>query len=217
VRRNRDAKLAEISRLASETGAARTSLAEAIRQRRRLLDGIREQSGQRRAALTELERASRELTAILAGQTAPHPVKLDVLQFKGLLPMPSAGPVTRVFGDVRDPRLGAVLPHRGWDIGARYGGDVRAVFDGKIVWASWFRGYGLMVVIDHGRGIHSVYAHLSAIIVSVGAEIEQGQVLGHVGDTGSLAGPTLYFEMRRAGRAEDPAVWVRRSQADRGA
>ena len=118
--------------------------------------------------------------------------------------------MVRAFGDRREPQFGTVLPHRGWDIDAPHGAEVRAVFDGRVVWASWFRGYGLLVVIDHGDGVHSVYAHLSAIVVANGAEVSRGQVIGRVGDTGALGGPGLYLEIRRAGRAEDPANWIRR-------
>lgn len=216
VRRDGERQAAELRQLAAETVAAQASLSTAIDQRRKLLADIREQSSERQVAIDELERASRELQDILNGASASHPVSLDVKAFRGLLPMPVPGPVTRAFGESRDPRLGAVLPHRGWDIAASYGGQVRAIFDGRVVWASWFRGYGLMVVLDHGGGVHSVYAHLSTVLVQNGAGVTQGQVLGNVGDTGSLGGPLLYLEIRRAGRAEDPAKWIRRPPRPEG-
>jgi septal ring factor EnvC (AmiA/AmiB activator) len=147
---------------------------------------------------------------MLGGQRAPADVRLDVKRFRGLLPMPAAGDVAVPFGDRRDPRFGTVLPHHGWDVAAGFGEPVFAVFDGRVVWAAWFRGYGLMVVLDHGGGVHSVYGHLSVIAVAQGDDVAKGQPLGRVGDTGPLGGASLYFEMREAGRATDPAAWIAR-------
>ena len=83
------------------------------------------------------------------------------------------------------------------------------MFDGKVVWAAWFRGYGLLVVIDHGHGVHSVYGHLSVITAANGADVVKGQSVGKVGDTGSFDGPSLYLEIRDGGKAEDPARWIK--------
>lgn len=201
-------KAEELALLSKEAEAARAALAVTIRDRRTLLNQVREEQSIRRQAIDELERASGELEGILSGKADPHPVAVDVTKFRGLLLCPVKGPILRPFGERRDVRFGTVLPHRGWDIGAPFGETVRAPFEGRVVFASWFRGYGLMVVIDHGRGIHSVLAHLSAVLVSKGDEVAKGQLIGQVGDTGSLSGPSLYLEVRRNGKAEDPARWI---------
>jgi septal ring factor EnvC (AmiA/AmiB activator) len=102
-----------------------------------------------------------------------------------------------------------VVPHPGIDIDAPEGESFRAVFDGRVVFASWLHGYGLTVIVDHGNGVVSVQAHASILLAAAGEEVARGQVLGKVGDTGSLQGAYLYFEIRENGRPTDPAGWLR--------
>ena len=75
--------------------------------------------------------------------------------------------------------------------------------------AGWFRGYGKIVIVDHGDTFFTVFGHLGEIGVAVGDPVRRGDRLGSAGDTGSLAGPRLYFEIRRGGQALDPAPWLR--------
>ena len=192
-----------------EIRASRMRLDRATAARRKLLSRIREQHSVRARALEELQRASDLIGEMITGQRAIGGLNLDIRHFRGLLSRPAGGRISQPFGDVRDSRFGTVLPHQGWDIDARFGAKVRSVFDGHVVWADWFRGYGLMVVVDHGGGVHSVYAHLSVITVSKGASVERDQAIGRVGDTGSLKGSYLYFEMRESGKAVDPASWLK--------
>lgn len=208
VREQGQARRAELAALVAEVATARAQLATAIRERQRLLASIRQQESQRAAAIDELQRASRELGQMLGTGQAPS-LDLDVRRFRGLLQRPARGRLLEGFGMRRDARFGTVIPHHGWNIDAPYGAEVRAVFDGRVAWAANFRGYGLMVVVDHGSGVHSVYAHLSAVMIAKGNEVQRGQVIGRVGDTGSLTGPQLYFEIREGGKAQDPASWIR--------
>lgn len=196
---------------ATKLQAARDSLQQAIGERRALLAAITGQRTARDQALTELRRASDAIEALIARGTAEGAaaVTLDVTRFRGLLARPP-GKLRRGFGDVVDPRLGTRLPHPGWDLDLPFGERVGALFDGRVVFADWFRGYGLTVVVDHGHSVHSVYAHLSAIITPVGTKLTKGQVIGRVGDTGSLEGAGLYLELRVNGKAQDPAPWFAR-------
>jgi septal ring factor EnvC (AmiA/AmiB activator) len=107
------------------------------------------------------------------------------------------------------PRFRTEVPHPGLDIEADAGVDFRAAFDGTVRFASWLRGYGLTVIVDHGQEVLSIYAHASVLLVEKGQHVKRGQVLGKVGDTGSLRGPYLYFEIRERGRPVDPATWLR--------
>lgn len=204
-----EARHAAAEELRNAAAGARAQLAGAIAERRSVLASVRDQEAARHQAIEELGRADRELQAAVLGGSAATGVALDVRRFRGVLPMPVAGTVSRAYGDRRDPHFGTVLPHRGWDIDAPANAPVHAVFDGRVAWAAWFRGYGLMVVLDHGGGVHSVYAHLAAITVAKGAEVAKGQLLGTVGDTGSLEGTGLYLEIRAGGKAEDPAAWIK--------
>ncbi len=200
----------QLAELQEKSATSRKELTQAIRSRRSLLRRIRDEKSTRQAALAELERARVELTGIVEGRLQPHPVSLDVRSFRGLLPMPVKGHVSLGFGDRRDPRFGTVIPHPGWDVDVDFGAAIRAPFEGRVAFADWFRGYGLVVVLDHGYGVHSVYAHLSAILVETGDQLPARQLLGRAGDTGSLRGAYLYMEIRESGKAVDPGRWIKR-------
>lgn len=209
IRQQRESRQRELAALERKASAAREELGLTIRSRRALLRRIREEKQARDAALGELERASQELTAIISGLSPPREIALDVRKFRGLLERPVTARVRVGFGDRRDSRFGTVIPHRGWDLGAKFGEPVKSPFAARVAFADWFRGYGLVVVLDHGHGIHTVYAHLSAVQVEVGDKLEAGRTIGRVGDTGSLKGPYLYLEVREGGKAVDPARWFR--------
>ncbi len=205
------ARQERLEALAAETRAARRGLSRTIASRRRLLARVRAERETRERALAELREAAEELSRAIRGGGAAELPALDVRRFRGLLPMPvERGRVVVPFGDRRDPRFGTRIPHPGWDIDAPFGEAVRAVFDGTVVYADWLRGYGLVLVIDHGHGVHSVYAHLSMILAPRGTRVEQGDEIGRVGDTGSLRGPYLYLEVREDGKPVDPGRWIRR-------
>jgi septal ring factor EnvC (AmiA/AmiB activator) len=194
----------------SEAGRARRALAEALAGRRRMLRRIDRDRVVREEALAELLEAERDLSDLLAGLSPPGaaPPQLDMAKFRGLLDWPVIGRVTVPFGDQEHPRFRTAVPHPGLDLEARHGEDVRAVFDGKAVFAEWFRGYGLTLILDHGGGHLSVYAHASVLLVEKGQDVTRGEVVAKVGDTGSLKGPYLYFEIRKDGQPEDPLAWL---------
>jgi septal ring factor EnvC (AmiA/AmiB activator) len=124
------------------------------------------------------------------------------------LPFPTDGHIEVGFGKVLNPKFNTVTSQNGLDLRAPEGSEVRAVGPGVIVHASPFRGYGNLVIVDHGEGYHTLYAHLSVISRTVGESVEAGQVIGRVGDTGSLKGAYLYFELRKKGKPIDPKDWL---------
>ena len=128
----------------------------------------------------------------------------------GSLAWPVAGKITASFGQRVELAYGTVTTYDGIDIGAASGSRVQAVAPGKIVYADWLRGYGQLVIVDHGDGYHTLMAHLETVTVAVGDRVVAGQAVGTVGDTGSLRGPILYFEVRHQGIAVDPRKWLRR-------
>lgn len=111
---------------------------------------------------------------------------------------PASGGITSGFG----VRWGQ--PHRGIDIGAPYGSTVAAARSGTVIFTGWNGGYGLSVIIDHGGGITSLYAHLSKILVAYGQSVGQGDGIGLVGSTGLSTGPHLHFEITSGGTRIDP-------------
>ena len=95
-------------------------------------------------------------------------------------------------------------------IGASAGSSVKAVADGQVVYAEWMTGYGLLLIVDHGNGYMSLYAHNDALLKDVGATVQRGESVGTVGNSGGQGRPALYFELRRNGQPVDPTTWLRR-------
>lgn len=112
--------------------------------------------------------------------------------------------ITSPFGWRMHPLFGRKLFHTGVDIGASRGSPIHAAADGVVIYSGWYGGYGNAVVIDHGGGLSTLYAHCSIIDVRQGQSIRQGQVIAAVGSTGNANGPHLHFEVRENGTAVDP-------------
>ena len=98
--------------------------------------------------------------------------------------------------------------HTGIDIGVPYGTPIHAAAAGTVIYATWMEGYGNLVVIDHGNGLATAYAHQSQIAVSYGQQVNQGDVIGYVGCTGHCFGPHLHFEVRINGAPVDPLGYL---------
>jgi septal ring factor EnvC (AmiA/AmiB activator) len=191
---------------------ARDAVITSRSERARLLRAVREDQGQRRAAIDELAEAARQLAEVARDAVgSPSEPVLDVRRFRGLLDWPADGPVTAGFGSIVHPRFKTKVPHPGLDIDAPAGSPIRSVFDGEVVYADWMRGYGLTVIVDHGHGLLSVYAHAGRLGVVRGERVRRGQEMGRVGETGSSRGAFLYFELRQDGQPVDPRPWFRAS------
>lgn len=128
---------------------------------------------------------------------------------RGRLAWPVDGRVVGEYGAQVHPRFGTKTFSNGIDIAVPEGTHIAAVFAGHVLYTGWFRGYGNLIIVDHGGEYYTLYAHAAEIRVSEGDEVKQGQPIGTVGDTGSLQGPRLYFEVRHAGKPQDPNLWLR--------
>ena len=115
------------------------------------------------------------------------------------------------FGTRRHPRFGTTTFHRGIDLRPRnpVSAAVRAVFWGRVAFVGWQTGYGNTIIIDHGKGWHSVYAHVAKTRVAVGDVVASRARLADVGASASLKGRYLYFEIREGGVPQDPMEWFR--------
>ncbi len=131
-------------------------------------------------------------------------------KLKGLLSMPVKGKITGLFGPYKNPRFNTVNYRGGIDIKADRGEPVRAVSAGNVLYARWFKGYGNLVIIDHGDSYYTLYAHLEEVFKEKGDVVEAKEVIATVGDTGSIHGPKLHFQVRHHGEPMDPMKWVRR-------
>jgi septal ring factor EnvC (AmiA/AmiB activator) len=128
---------------------------------------------------------------------------------RGRLDWPAPGRIVEEYGTRVNPRFGTKTFRNGIDIDAVEGSNVHVVFPGHVLYTGWFRGYGNLIIVDHGSEYYTLYAHVADMKVAEGDDVRQGQVIGTVGDTGSLQGPRLYFEVRYQGKPQDPAQWLR--------
>jgi septal ring factor EnvC (AmiA/AmiB activator) len=222
--RERDARAAarvEASRAAEiheaavrDLGDRRSELAAERAGKRVLLSAVREDRGQERALLIELERAARALEETLArlGESGSgdefDPGGAGFAARRGSLPLPVKADITQRFGKVVDEEFLTQTFRNGVEFAAAVGESVRAVAPGQVRFAGWFRGYGRIVILDHGSNYFTVSGHLDEIFVSMEDRVDAGDTLGTCGETGSLTGPSLYFEIREGSRPVDPAAWL---------
>ncbi len=141
----------------------------------------------------------------------PGPLPLHSALVPSLWPV--IGPITASFGEREDPFTGEAAFHPGVDIGAPYGSPVRVTADGVVAYVGWEEGYGRLVVVDHGFGISTYYAHLSAFNTEEGARVDRGEVIAYVGDSGRSTGPHLHYEVRINNTPVNPWRFLRSTMA----
>jgi len=134
---------------------------------------------------------------------------LKIAQRKGKLNPPVPGKILNKFGRKRDKHYQSYIVYNGVNIKSSKGSPVRAVFEGKVLYAGPLEGYGNLIIVGHGKDFHSLYGHLDNIITQVGETIRTDQIIGKSGDTGSLVGESLYFELRHKGKPIEPTKWFR--------
>jgi septal ring factor EnvC (AmiA/AmiB activator) len=207
----------------------KSSRVEALRKERRqmsqersirtkLLADIRSQKALELAAIDALTQATNELdrkinllnTRIITTDEDDNPSQLPFSSHKGLLNRPVNGRIISLYGPYKNPKYNITNFRSGIDIKADNGEPVRTVYAGKVLYSSWFNNYGNMIIIDHGKNYYTVYAHLEEIFKAKGDDVETGEVIATVGDTGSLTGAKLYFEVRHHGKPVNPLPWLKK-------
>ena len=128
---------------------------------------------------------------------------------KGRMSLPVRGEVVETYGKHKHPEFNSYTFSKGLSISAGSGSDIRSIYEGSVIFADYFKGFGNMVIVDHGGGYFSLYAHAAKILKKVGAEVARNEAVATVGDMDSVRGPMLYFEIRHQGKPVDPAGWVR--------
>jgi len=183
------------------------------KHRKKLLKEIRSKKSYELAALDSYKKTAKALDQTIESLSSQlergyKGKKSSFSAFKGLLKMPVKGNIIRFFGKYKNDKFNVTNFCSGIDIRAKMGEPVVAVSDGKIIFSSWFKGYGNMIIIDHGSSYYTLYAHLEEVFRAKGAQIKTGEVIATVGDTGSLTGPNLHFEVRHHGKPVDPLEWL---------
>ncbi|MCD6505410.1 peptidoglycan DD-metalloendopeptidase family protein [Candidatus Poribacteria bacterium] len=195
----------KLERAKSTVERKRREIARARSERRRLLERYRAERQIYENTIAQLEENIKRLDSLIEGLSRGERPMTDLVQLSlkdlGRLPWPVSGDI------IPNP----TKELKGVTIKAPQGAEVISIYDGVVEYARWFDGLGLglMVIINHGHGYRSLYAHLSDIAVSEGERVRRGQVIGKVGDTGSLVGPALYFEIRRGLIPMDIRRWMR--------
>jgi septal ring factor EnvC (AmiA/AmiB activator) len=208
----RRGEAARLAALAAEAGARRAESSSRRDGFRATLAAVRGEKQLHERAATEAEAQSRKLAEFieaLAPSRSGATAYSGFGSLRGNLPRPAGGRIDVGFGKVVDPRFRTVTVQKGVDLAAQRGEAVQAVAPGRVVHAGWFKGYGNLVIVDHGEGYHTLVAHLASMTAAAGEDVEAGAKLGTVGDTGSLKGAYLYFEIRENGKPLDPKAWLR--------
>jgi len=154
------------------------------------------------------ERETQERQSLANSQLQPVYGGRPFRELRGQLPWPVAGKPENQFGGLRD---GTEMRWQGISIQAREGDNVQAIHNGKVVFADWLRGSGLLIIVDHGDGYISLYAHNQTLLKATGDAVKAGDVIATVGNTGGEEHAGLYFEIRHKGVPADPADWCRRA------
>lgn len=175
----------------------------------RMVGELTEASNRLEAFIRELQAKQRKLAKIPPPKGGIEPPAVGFGALKGRLPWPTEGRIVTGYGAQVHPRFGTRTFRNGVDIEAAVGRDVLAVHAGHVIYTGWFKGYGNLIIVDHGNEYYTLYAHIAEIEAKEGDDVRQGQRIGTVGDTGSLAGPRLYFEVRYQGKPQDPEQWLR--------
>jgi murein hydrolase activator len=200
---------AEVDR---EAAKRRTLLAKVRDERayhERMVGELTEASHRLEAFIRDLQAKQRRLARVPPPKGGIEPPAVGFGNLRGRLPWPTEGRIVTGFGAQVHPRFGTRTFRNGVDIEAAVGREVAAVYAGHVVYTGWFKGYGNLIILDHGNEYYTLYAHVAEIEAKEGEDVKAGQRIGTVGDTGSLAGPRLYFEVRYQGKPQDPEQWLR--------
>lgn len=207
-------QMAEINLTRSEAEDRRVTLEALQGQRGEALAEVRAERARFDSSLKEMQRAAEQMEGVIARLDADDsPGRLQTTGFAGLaggLPWPVRGQILKPYGRSVHPEFKTVVMNKGINIGAPVGTPIQCVAAGRVEYVDWLPGYGQCIIVDHGDGFFTLYAHASAIFPALGADVHAGEVLGEVGDTGSLNGSQLYFEIRKGKDSLDPAQWLSR-------
>jgi septal ring factor EnvC (AmiA/AmiB activator) len=209
-------QMSEISLTRSEVEDRRIELESLQGKRGEALTRVRAEQARFDASLKEMEAAAGQMRDLITRlQNERDPDAQGTTNFgerAGSLLWPVAGRILKPFGRSVHPEFGTVVMNKGINVGAPMGTPIRCVAEGTVEFVDWLPGYGKCIIVDHGDGYYSLYAHASSIFPARGAVVRAGDVLGEVGDTGSLNGTQLYFEIRKGKDSLDPRSWLSPSQ-----
>ena len=205
----RQRQLAATARLIEQQ---RKAVAAAQAEKQRLLARLQREASGSELQIAELEEKARRLerlVTLLADQHGEALSTSDVRSFRGALAWPVEGKIIESFGRQRNPKFATYTVSNGLKIAAAARTPVRAVFQGTVLFSQWFRGYGNLIIVDHGNRVFSLYGNLNGPTVTAGDRVVTGQTIAGVGEAEDAESGYLYFEIRQDNRPEDPKEWLR--------
>jgi septal ring factor EnvC (AmiA/AmiB activator) len=161
------------------------------------------------AELEEKAKRLERLIEVLSKQETAGAGSFDIRTVQGALPWPAEGKVVERFGRQRNPKFDTFTTNNGIRIETAVGGPVRAVFGGTVLFSQWFKGYGNLIILDHGHRVFSLYGNLKPASVAAGDRIAAGQTIAGTAESEETPPAYLYFEIRQDNRPEDPQKWLR--------
>jgi septal ring factor EnvC (AmiA/AmiB activator) len=199
----------ELQRLKNEREKERKNLADLQTLEKKVLNKVKTEKTQNISLEQELKTAAAKLEKLIADLEAKRRARklppgthyLEIM--KGKLPWPYNGQVISIFGSKEDPKYKTTVKNTGIDIKTPANANIKAIANGRIVYADRFMGYGNMLILDHSDGYYSLYSNLSEFTGSVGMNMQQGEVVGKSKDI-------LHFELRCEGKSVDPLLWLSR-------
>ena len=195
--------------LHEEQKRRQTALLAAQNERQTNLKNLRSKLNNTKTSINYLKENQQTLITTIEELEKAKTQKIELLglnKSKGQLDWPSKGKLTHTFGQ----RKHGGIDWKGVLISAKEGSNINSVYNGQVVFADWLKGYGWVIVVDHGDGFMSLYGHAQTLLKDVGDMVREGETLALVGQSGGQANSGLYFEIRHKGRAVNPKKWCRR-------
>ncbi len=185
-----------MAQLKQDLEQAHTDLVKSREEKTHLLQAVQTERSTHLSALNELKAAASQLQGFFIRQSEPEVEELasgvEITRFKGALDWPVRGRIIRNFGMIKNPKFGTTTMCNGIEIETAEGAPVMAIYDGKVMFAEWFKGYGKSIILSHPGGVYTLYAHNSELAVQRGDSVQKGQMIARAGSTGSLNGQLLF-------------------------
>ena len=201
--------LFELAEIKKDKVRELAQLKNTIAEKKGLLSSIRQEKGKTIQLEKELRTAQAKLEKLIEDLIAKSEIVKVTKPIPRNLNWPCKGKVISKFGRIRHPKYNTTTRNNGIDIKAERGSPVYAVSSGKVSYSGRFLGYGNIILLEHENGLYSLYGHLERIMVQLGDRVPKGEQIGTVGETSSLAGPMLHFELRKGGKPINPLVWLK--------
>ena len=205
-----DQEKAQLDALEAEAQKAQEAIEAKRAEQQSALDEARAHKAAAEQVEQELQQASADVQARIEARLREQQSGggYTGVVGSGQLSWPCSGPITSPFGYRVHPIFGVEISHAGIDIGVPEGTPVQAADGGTVIESGWISGYGYTIIIDHGNGIQTLYAHNSSLIAGLGQSVSKGEVVAYSGQTGNVTGPHCHFEVRINGSPVDPMGYL---------